>query len=136
MAMKKIMLIEDDSDDQVFFNLVLSEIAPGADCKIVSNGVEGVDAIVEGVKPEIIFLDLNMPVMNGYEFLEKYHELKCDAPVVVITTSSDKNDIEKSAALGAKGFITKPTDFNRFKNSLRQVFEFDFSFVKSSLQVF
>lgn len=136
MTKKKILLIEDDSDDQLFFTMALEETFPEMSCKTVKNGIEGMSALESGVDPSIIFLDLNMPVMNGYEFLENYTKVNCTAPVVVLTTSSDPGDIDKTSMLGAKGFMTKPVDFESFKRALLQVFRYDFNAAKNHIHVF
>ena len=72
-------------------------------------------------RPDLILLDLNMPILNGMEMLE---QIKADPglqtiPVVVLTTSDDPRDIERSYRLGASGYLVKPVDFSAFAESIR-----------------
>ena len=73
--------------------------------------------------PDFIFLDINLPKMDGFECLE---EIKKDAglkdiPVIIYTTSKSKKDYEKSQLLGAAGFLSKPSLFQEFKNELKSI---------------
>ncbi|MCW3077687.1 MAG: response regulator [Bacteroidetes bacterium] len=128
--LSQILLVEDDQDDQEFFLGVLSELRPASVCHVSNNGMEALLHLKETKsKPSLIFLDLNMPVMDGYEFLTEVKnrtELNKIA-VVVFTTSSNPNDIEKAWQLGASYFFTKPNGMNVFKQKLSLVFEKDFS---------
>jgi CheY-like chemotaxis protein len=72
------------------------------------------------VSPDIIFLDLNMPRMNGLEFLKaiKTHRSYKRIPVIIYTTSSNPEDIRKTKDLGATDFVTKPSDFDELYQKL------------------
>lgn len=126
----QILLVEDDRDDQECFLNVLSELKPTSECHVSNNGIEGLLHLKESkIKPSLIFLDLNMPVMDGYEFLSAVKtqaELKKIA-VIIFTTSSNPADIEKAWQLGARYFFTKPIGMNVFKEKLSLVFKKDFS---------
>jgi len=74
-------------------------------------------------RPGIILLDLNMPVMNGLEFLKAVkadHELR-SIPVVVLTTSKEENDRVASYNLGIAGYIVKPVEFDKFVEAVRTI---------------
>ena len=108
-------LIDDDIDDQEIFLSVVQDVAPPVRCYTASNGQEGISKLASGaVKPDLIFLDLNMPLMNGKQFLEECHHLdECrHIPVVILTTSSDKRSMEEARELGARDFVTKPDKFS------------------------
>jgi len=74
-------------------------------------------------RPCLILLDLNMPIMNGIEFLQviKQHPEWRRIPVVVLTTSAEPFDVEASYALGVNSYIQKPVDFERFVWAVKQV---------------
>ena len=123
---KKILLVDDDSDDQLFFVEAIKELAPSIDCSIANNGVEALDHL-ETVPPPptLIFLDLNMPLMNGFEclaHLKKINQYK-EIPVIIFTTSNNPNDKELTIEMGATMFLTKPPDFNVLKNKLHHILQ-------------
>lgn len=124
-----ILLVEDEPADA---NLVRSALKAGkVFCNLhhVEDGVEALaflhkEGKYEGVpKPDLILLDLNMPRMNGREFLAaaKADESLDSIPVVVLTTSDVERDVVTSYKLGAAGYITKPVDMEQFIDAIRQV---------------
>ena len=127
---KKILLVEDDTDDQLFFVDAVKEIEPTLECGIASNGLEALDHLDKvPPPPSLIFLDLNMPIMNGYECLAKLKETKQynEIPVIIFTTSNQPVDVERTISMGAKLFITKPPDFEVLKNKLHDILKTDFA---------
>lgn len=124
---KIILLIDDDQDDIEIFEEALSEINPDIIFHNAENGQDAFNKLLgkEVGHPDIIFLDVNMPGMNGWHFLTK---LKLDPaynqiPVIMYSTSSAKKDIEIALELGAVGFLTKPADYSGLKNALRLLME-------------
>ena len=126
---RKILLVDDDADDQVYFRDAINELNASLQCDIANNGREALDQIQQPPPPDLIFLDLNMPVMNGYECLEflKTEERYKNIPVVIFTTSKNKQDVEQARQLGAHLFFTKPTNFNTLCSKLNKILEMDFS---------
>jgi len=121
--MKPILSVEDDSVDAMTVKRALKDIK-------VTNGlihtVDGEEALeyLRGQgnqKPCIILLDLNMPKMNGIEFLQivKADEELKKIPVVVLTTSQDEQDKIESFKLSVAGYIVKPTDYKKFVEVVR-----------------
>lgn len=111
------LLIDDDIDDQEIFLTVMEDIAPGIRCVTAMNGREAMDMLTSGkVLPDLIFLDLNMPLMNGKQFLAARHQVeKCmHIPVIVLSTTADKSSMEETFRLGAKDYITKPHKFSEW----------------------
>jgi CheY-like chemotaxis protein len=123
---KKILLIDDDKDDQLNFCRSVNEIDPAIECLIANNGMEAMLHLrTINPKPELIFLDLNMPLMNGYEYLEELREQKIynHIPIVIFTTSNTDEDRERCKKLGVSEFMVKPTDVEVLKKKLKQIFE-------------
>ena len=132
---KKILLIDDDIDDQLYFKDAINEISKSLECKIANNGREAIKQINVPPPPDLIFLDLNMPVMNGYECLSflKREDLYKNIPVVIFTTSQSVNDIEKSRKMGAELFFTKPSNFNTLCAKLDSILDMDFTKMQFTL---
>jgi len=119
---KKILLIDDDKDDQINFCRCINEIDPAIECLIANNGMEAMLHLrTINPKPSLVFLDLNMPLMNGYEYLENLREQEVynHIPVIIFTTSQNEDDMEKCRKLGATKFLTKPADVEILKSELR-----------------
>jgi len=123
---KRIMLIDDDPDDQLFFRDAVHTVRPDLQCELASSCVEAFKQLEEA-PPDLIFMDLNMPVMNGFDclaYLKKKSELR-DIPVIVFTTSKNVNDINRTRQLGASWFMTKPDDFNVLCKKLNRIIQKD-----------
>jgi len=101
---KKILLVDDDADDLELFSEAVGEVDGSVFCDCASDGNEVLEQLKEqGIgAPDVIFLDLNMPAMSGWQFLErvKGNELLRDIPVIIYSTSSQRNDI-----LHAKAYV-------------------------------
>ena len=122
---KKFLLTDDDKDDRELFSEALASIDPGIICQGAEHGREAL-RILESPgmrKPDIIFLDINMPVMNGWELLNtlKKDNARNDIPVIIYTTSSEDRDRQIAKDLGALCFVTKPDDFKQVKQILKVV---------------
>ena len=120
-----ILLIDDDDDDQFIFLTALENVAPASHCDISNNALEAFQYLHARVEtPDMIFLDLNMPLMNGFEFLLM---LKNDprfspVPVIIFSTSDNPGDQDLTKELGALQFITKTPDIELLKKDLRFIF--------------
>ena len=120
------LLIDDDIDDQEIFCTVIDAIAPSWKCVTAVNGQNALGMLrSKEVSPDIIFLDLNMPLMNGRQFLQEINRQKIidDIPVIVLTTSADQSTKTAILELGAKHFITKPDRFSEWERVLKQFVE-------------
>lgn len=111
-----VLLADDDYDDCDFFEEAFTASFPDIKLSISNNGGKLMEHLNRPPEPlaDIIFLDLNMPVKNGVECLAEIRSDSAlqDNVVVIFTTSSNPEDIEKLYRLGANYFITKPVDFN------------------------
>ncbi|MDB5228933.1 MAG: response regulator [Bacteroidota bacterium] len=121
------LVVDDDPDDRDFFLEAISEIYPSSQCLSAFNGEDALDKIRLKLKrlPDFIFLDLNMPRMDGWQCLSELkndHKLK-DIPVIIFTTSSSEKDKKETRDLGAVYFLTKPTDFKLLCSEIRHVVE-------------
>ena len=134
----EILLVEDDPGDTLITQEALehSKVANVLHC--VVNGEDALaflrrqQAYGDAPRPDLILLDLNLPRRDGREVLQ---EIKQDPdlrriPVVVLTTSQAEEDVLRSYDLHANAYVTKPVDFDRFVEVVRQVDEFFFTVVR------
>jgi CheY-like chemotaxis protein len=119
------LLADDDADDKTLFCEALAEINPGIVCHTAADGKEALDILSEKQtrKPDIIFLDINMPIMDGWQCLGK---LKQDnqhrnIPVIMYSTSSYQRDIDLALENGAFCFFTKPSDYRELRSILKLI---------------
>ena len=132
ISIKKILFVDDDVDDQLLFAEALKELIPVVTYDIANNGVEAfvyLESAATSDLPSLIFMDLNMPLMNGLQFLEKFQrdERLKHIPLIVFTTSNSPIDLEVTKRLGARLYITKPSDFITFKSRIKEATTIDFS---------
>ncbi|MBA9074231.1 CheY-like chemotaxis protein [Flavobacterium gossypii] len=136
MEKLKIYLADDDKDDREIFQEAFNEINSGNDLRIFNNGLEVIDFLNANDEiPDIIFLDLNMPLMSGIETLriirgnERYGSLS----VVIYSTSSSERDIEDTLSAGANIYINKPNNYRALKETIMKVMKIDWQFRTSEL---
>ncbi|MBW1744800.1 MAG: response regulator [Deltaproteobacteria bacterium] len=124
-SFKPILLVEDDQVDAMTVKRALKEIKVTNRLDIVNNGEEALTFLKnsENEKPGIILLDLNMPRMNGIEFLKiaKKDESLKKIPVVVLTTSKEDQDKVDSFNLGVAGYMIKPVDYQKFVEVVKTI---------------
>ena len=125
---KRILLIDDDPDDQLFFRDAIQLIRPDFQCTGVSSCQEAFRLLEQPPLPDYIFMDLNMPVMNGFDCLAylKNQEQYKNIPVVIFTTSKNIQDISKTRQLGARWYLTKPDDFKVLCRKLKKILQNEF----------
>jgi len=118
-------LVEDDDVDAMTTKRALNEIKVTNELVHKVDGEDGLDYLrTDGTqKPCVILLDLNMPRMNGFEFLKyiKDDESLKKIPVVVLTTSDADQNIVESFEMGVAGYITKPVDYKQFVEAIKTV---------------
>jgi CheY-like chemotaxis protein len=117
-----ILLVDDDDDDVELFCMALRDVDEHIECMTAHNGEEAMVLLrsKSTPKPELIFLDMNMPRMNGRQCLAnlKTDTELCDIPVVMYSTSKMEEDIDELLKLGATYFLTKPTALNELKGEI------------------
>jgi CheY-like chemotaxis protein len=138
-----ILLAEDDPADAHLVQIAFADTQADA---VIHHVVDGIDAMAflkrEGERfadtprPDLILLDLNMPRMNGREFLLSLKEMPelCDIPVVVLTTSDVERDVIASYQLGAAGYVVKPVDIDDFTEAMRRLEDYWFGLTKLPLR--
>ena len=126
-----IYLADDDLDDVGFFKEAVKQVCPSCSLTTSKNGKEMIDSMLSAKKflPQIVFLDINMPVMNGLECLKiiRANPRFNSVPVIMLTTSSSQIAVEVAYKLGANLFIKKPMDFKDLKNIIRLVISADWT---------
>jgi CheY-like chemotaxis protein len=124
---RKILLIDDDADDRRYFIEAVNEIDTGIECVTANDGVQAMELLnnVQFSVPDYIFLDLRMPKINGRQCLVqiKSDERLMHIPVIVYTTSTELEESEEMARLGAVRFISKPSEMEEIYYVLSQVLE-------------
>src|SRR5688572_111515 len=126
-----ILYADDDADDREIFCEAIKEINPAIKVVLGKDGEETLKILsVQKELPQVIFLDINMPKMDGIECLIK---LKSDdrlkgIPVIIYSTTSNKNDQTKIALLGASDFILKGNSFESVKESLDKILTSHYGF--------
>jgi CheY-like chemotaxis protein len=119
-----ILVVDDDIDDLLFFRDALAEIDPEIRCVTANNGIEALRQLDNlQVRPDYIFLDLNMPKMNGKQCLMhiKNSPLFQSIPVIIYSTSRLQDDMDEVRALGAAAFLVKPNKFQQLKMEIADI---------------
>ena len=122
---RPILLVEDDDVDAMTVKRALKEIHITNPLSLVKNGEEALEFLRNSKteKPGIILLDLNMPKMNGIEFLRiaKQDNLLKSIPVIVLTTSREEEDKINSFNLSVAGYMIKPVDYIQFVETMKTI---------------
>jgi CheY-like chemotaxis protein len=124
---KNILLADDDDDDRLLFTDVFNEVSRETKLMFAHNGEHLMNLLHSGTLPDILFLDLNMPLKNGIECLDEIRgdrKLR-ELPVVVFSTSSHPGTINRMYEIGAHLYIRKPNDFNSLRKVIRHVLSRD-----------
>jgi CheY-like chemotaxis protein len=136
---RHVLLVEDDPADAHLVRLAIEETADYVTVHHVLDGLEAFEFLkrsqprfADTPRPDLILLDLNMPRMDGREFLAELHKLPdlLEIPVVVLTTSDVERDVLSSYQLGASGYLVKPVDLDDFTQSMRRLQDYWFSLTR------
>ncbi len=133
-----ILLIDDNAHTNFFNKRIIQKLGLAEEVYAAENGKLGLDYIThqgkfnvvekQFPKPDLIFLDINMPVMDGWEFLSEYHNLpaeqKADILLIMLTTSPNPDDMDKALALpDVDGFRRKPVTAEMLTDIMEEYFE-------------
>lgn len=130
-----ILLVEDNPADVLLMSEALKEGNISYDLRVVNDGMEAMKFLLghgeyaDRVRPDLILLDINLPKKNGFEVLEEIRrnpDLKY-IPVIILTTSSAKQDIKKAYDLCANAYIVKPVELDDFLRVMKSIEDFWFS---------
>ncbi len=125
---KRFLVIDDDTDDRELFTEALALVDPVIVCDQATDGAEALKQLAtKGIdRPDIIFLDINMPVMNGWQFLDNFIALNLPASkhitIYMITSSVDNAEILRAASYKEiKNYIIKPISFDNMKEIFNNI---------------
>jgi len=125
--MRHILHIEDNEGDILLTQEAFKSTGSNPTITVAYNGQEGIDYLKSNKpKPDIILLDINMPILDGKEFLaiiKKDEQLKC-IPIIVLTTSDAYRDINECYQLYANAYVRKSLDFSTFSKTIQAVSDF------------
>ena len=121
--LKPVLLVEDDRVDTMTVERAFKDLKVANQLVHTANGEEALEYLrnQNNKRPCVILLDLNMPKMNGVEFLKivKADESLMKIPVVVLTTSQEEQDVFESFKFGVAGYIVKPVDYKKFVEAIK-----------------
>jgi CheY-like chemotaxis protein len=133
----KILIVDDDAEDQEILLEIIDELYPSCTKASAMNGAEALDYIEKNPPPpSVVFLDLNMPFINGFDFLKTYKKKHGyeSSHVIIYSTSSHPRDQHLTKELGASGFITKVADSSLLRQRVQEVMQAIDAFGKGSQQ--
>ena len=124
---KRVLLIDDDRDDAELFEGALNDVDDTAVFLYIEDSKEALHKLSQGLMPlpDIIFLDINMPLISGWDCLR---EFKADAflnkvPIIMYSTSSQQKEISLAKDLGAASFFTKPSNYSELKTRVKDILD-------------
>jgi CheY-like chemotaxis protein len=133
-----IYLVEDDPDDQYMFNMIVAELGISADFQVYDDGLAAYDALMacmgsheyqqdQGSRlPDLILMDLNLPVWDGKKTLKRIKTQEELKTVVIYSTSKSDHDIYDCYTLGANSFISKAVEYAQLSKQIEQIFTYWF----------
>ena len=128
---KLIMIIDDDPDDRELFGEALSEVDDSFELISAKNGEYALEMMKDAnfQTPMFIFLDLNMPRMNGWTCLSHFQKIKKVKPsrVIMYSTSQTEEDMQRALDSGASYFLTKPSRFSELVTTISKVIHHDWT---------
>jgi len=113
----EVLYVEDSAGDVLIMKQILGEFLQPVNLSIARDGAQALAMLAdERFKPDLIILDLNRPVLSGFEVLER--NPRKDVPIVVFTASTREGDMEKTLSLGAREYVQKPIDLQRYRDAV------------------
>ncbi|MFD1142027.1 PAS domain S-box protein [Larkinella insperata] len=108
-AAVNVLLVEDNKVNQLLAKTIVTRIAPNSILRIANNGLEAIEAYAQE-RPDLILMDIQMPVMNGYEATQRIRQLESEGhvPIIALTATTVKEEMERCRAVGMDDVITKP----------------------------
>lgn len=132
-----IALADDDADDRMLFKDAIEETRVKTELSLFHHGQQLMDYLLnnKGSLPQLIFLDLNMPIKNGMQCLKEIraNDILRHLCIAIYSTSSSERDIEETFINGANIYINKPNSYPKLKDSLEKVLQMNWQYQTSSL---
>ena len=134
-TVKKVLLIDDDQDDFALFEEAVKQVDPSIEVAYISS-VSDLPKDGSCNIPDVLFLDINMPDKDGFEWLRDIRQKGYDLPVIMYSTASNPTFVKKAYAEGATVYFPKPDSFKTLKESLKKLFQFNWHSPKDVHQHF
>lgn len=117
---KTIVYVDDDEDDRDIFREVMRDVNPNLKLVLAKDGQDALTKL-QDLNPICLFIDMNMPKMNGLQLLAilKQDPVLAEIPAFILTTALTPNQTHEIKSLGARDYLIKPSSFEEFKNLLR-----------------
>jgi two-component system, response regulator len=121
MNRKRILLVEDNEDDEIMTVRSLRDGGYAGEIAVARDGQEAVDWVVSGRNVDLVLLDIRLPKMSGFQVLERIrgNHATRHMPVVMLTASTEQEDMVRSYDLHANSYIRKPVDYKEFERVIR-----------------
>lgn len=118
-----ILIVDDDEEDRRLLQEVLAQVISQFEVSFSCDGVDCIRQLKNGLDPDLVFIDLNMPLKNGIECLRDFQleNLLPDTPVIIYSTSYLLKDINAASEYGARFYMVKPTTLEALKNMIDRV---------------
>ena len=116
MSTVEVLLVEDNAGDALLAGQILAEAPMPVKLHIARDGAQALQMLSDGLKPNVVILDLNLPEIDGLHLMERYHPV--DVPIVIFSASRRESDKLLAKALGASEYIVKPTDLQAFREAI------------------
>lgn len=132
---KLILLVDDDSDDQLLFQEALAEVDASVRCITAGNGSDAIEKLTaSAIFPDLIIMDVNMPIMNGMECLKamKDSEEFRAIPVLMYSTSCSRDCQKECFDIGASGYIEKPSDYKLLCSQIAHILNAGFAAIQKT----
>ena len=120
---KTVLYIDDDIDDQLIMEQAIYHCDIDVKFTSIINSLDTLKHLHTTRPYDLIFLDLNMPILDGFDILKLIKVTGKDIPVYILSTSNSKKDKETCLEMGAKGYINKPSTFGELCSALNEVLE-------------
>lgn len=121
----QVLLVEDSPDDIFFFRRALDKSGVPASLRVAEDGARAIQLLLETEQPipQLMFLDLKMPNVNGFEVLQwlDRQEFKSAIRVVVLTSSDEPREMQMSRSLGAAEYLVKPVSVDKLREELMRI---------------
>lgn len=114
--MSKKILVVDDSEIVRNFHCYIIKLF-GFEVDTAENGAVGLEKVLSE-KYEVILTDINMPIMDGYEFVEKVRQLKINIPIIIVSTEDENNDKINGYKAGCNAYLVKPTEPEKLMDTI------------------